>query len=115
MSKLVFTVEYSVCIIIQILVPTYAGSLLHISSESLPQEVYKTNWLNKSHQYKMSMMILVSRTLYPLRITAGSIFELSLTTLLMVSWRQFSVFPMRLTFICILSDIEDSIFSFRAP
>lgn len=85
MSKIAFALQYSVCMIIEIYVPTYAGSMLRAETETLSHEIFKSNWLNKSHRYKISMMILVERTMRPIQITAGSLFELSLPTLLRVS------------------------------
>lgn len=85
MSKLAFILEYLICMAVEIFVPTYAGSVFRAKSESLSHEIFKSNWINKSQRYKKSMMILVERTLRPIRISAGSVFELSLSTFLKVS------------------------------
>lgn len=80
------------CMIFEIFVPTYAGSLLRLESETLPHNIFESNWMNKNEKYKKSMMILIERTLRPIRIAAGSVFELSLSTLLQVTQNLFELF-----------------------
>lgn len=86
-SKWAFTVQYLLAIVVEIFAPTYAGSLFYERSESLPREIFNSNWIDKNQRYKAAMMILVERTLRPIRIAAGSLFELNLSTLLKVSIR----------------------------
>lgn len=70
--------------IVEIFLPSFFGSLIHSKSERLPYEAFKSNWSEEDIMFKRAMMILVERTLRPMTIRAGNVFELSLTTFLKV-------------------------------
>lgn len=69
---------------IEIAIPSYFGSTLTKSSEQLPYDIFKSNWLVQSESYKKSLKILVERTLRPISIRAGHVFHLNLSTMLSV-------------------------------
>lgn len=68
----------------EILMLSYFGTLVRIKSDHLPYDVFQSNWIPESQQYKVNMMILVMRTLRPIDIKAANLFELGLTTFLKV-------------------------------
>lgn len=69
---------------IEIFLPSYFGTLINVESERLPYEAFKSNWSEEDGEYKKCIMILTERTLRPMKIRAGNVFELSLTTFLKV-------------------------------
>lgn len=70
--------------ITEIAVPSYFGSLVQNNSNHLPYDIFQSNWLFENRKYKINMMILVERTLRPMRIIIGNIFILDMSTFLKV-------------------------------
>lgn len=83
-SKLVFVTIYLLCMIAQILIPSYFGSLLIDKSMKTTQAIYFSKWMNYDEKWKKSYIIFVERTLRAISILAGGLFILSLPTFLTV-------------------------------
>lgn len=90
--KYIFSIFYSIGMLTEISVPSYFGSALTKSSERLPYSIFQSSWIDKSEQYKKWMRIVVERTLQPISVRAGSIFQLNLTTMMTVLISFLNVF-----------------------
>lgn len=84
-SKLIFLIAYFMCMVAEIFVPCYYGTVLIDKSKELTDQIYSSNWINQKWKYKQAMMIFVERTLRPIRIRAGGLFLLNLQTFLSVN------------------------------
>lgn len=64
--------------IVQILLPCYAGTLLIIANENLPVDLFHSNWAGESKEFKMAMRIFMENAKKTVKISAFGIFDLSL-------------------------------------
>lgn len=89
--KFAFAVVYFLCMIFEIFVPCYYGSVVIAKSNQLTRDMYFSNWLEQKPKYKSAMLILTLRTFRPVTIYGGGIFSLNLVTFLSVSKFRYKV------------------------
>lgn len=82
-----FTLSYSVCMMNQIFIPSYFGTLLTIKSNELTYSLFKSNWVTQDMNFKKAMIILTEKARKPIVIIVGGLFTLNLSTFLSVSVR----------------------------
>lgn len=70
--------------IIEIYIPCYFGTVLHFESDKLTQAAFHSNWIDQNPYFKRMMLMFGQGTIKPIRIFAGAMFELNLTTFISV-------------------------------
>ena len=83
-AKFMFVLIYSVCMVIEVYIPCYYGSVVIEKSRRLTDSIYASDWINQDQTFKSSLLILVSRTFKPLATSAGGLYVLNLTTFMSV-------------------------------
>lgn len=69
---------------LQIFMPCYYGSVVYAKSSVISTCGFESNWLGQSLNFKKSLIIFVERTIRPIDIKAGGLFELNLKIFLSV-------------------------------
>lgn len=85
-SKFMFIVIYTICVLIEIFVPSVFGTILFENSSKLSYSAFQSNWLTQKKCFKQMMMIFAERSKQPILIRGGEVFFLGLTTLLKVKY-----------------------------
>lgn len=75
---------YLACMIVQILSPSFVGSMLLDNSEKLTHAIYSSDWTECSDRWKSAYLIFTERTLKAMTIFAGGLFLLSIPTFVSV-------------------------------
>lgn len=83
--KFVSVAVYFVGIVNQILLNCYFGNHLSYESDGITSIIYQSQWMDRNEKCKRAMRILVERSMRPMAIWAGGLFELSLPTFVRVS------------------------------
>lgn len=73
------------CAVIQIWVNCYSGSRLITESDAITSAIYQSQWIDRNEKCKRAVRILAERSIRPMIIYAGGLFELSLPTFVRVS------------------------------
>lgn len=102
---------YLACIVVEIFLESLSGSQLTFVSDNLTRAIYASQWVDCNEKYKRMYRIFVERSMQPMVIYAGNLFELSLPTFLRVITYAYSdrnsifisYFPM-------VADLQSSIF-----
>lgn len=76
---------YLMCILVQIYLPSYLGSRLSVDSDELTHVIFTTQWIDRNEKCKRVVRILVERTMRPMTVYAGGLFQLSMQTFLKVT------------------------------
>lgn len=84
--KFIGVVVYLVAMISQISVNCYYGSRLSHESDSITLAIYTSQWMERDEKCKRAMRILVERSMRPMTIFAGGLFDLSLPTFVRVTF-----------------------------
>lgn len=84
-AKIVFIILYFLSMIIQIFIPCYFGSIIYYKSKNITTDIYESNWINQSKQFKRCMMIFVAGTFNSIETKAGGLFTVNLGTFLSVN------------------------------
>lgn len=84
-AKFIFIIIYFNCMIIEIFVPCYFGSVVVEKSRKLTHDMFLSNWIERGPLFKKSLGILVERTFRPIATFAGGVFLLHLPTFLSVN------------------------------
>lgn len=82
--KLATVMVYIASTICQILVNCYLGSRISDESDGITHAIYSSQWIDRSEKCKRACGILAERSMRPITIFAGGVFELSLTTFVKV-------------------------------
>lgn len=69
---------------LQIFMPCYYGSVVYAKSSMLSTCGFESNWLEQSLSFKKSLIIFVERTIRPIGLKAGGLFDLNLKIFLSV-------------------------------
>lgn len=87
-SKIFFMVTYSMCMITQISVPCFFGSLVFFHSGKLLRSLYFSDWAKFDHFHRKMMIIATERARNEIEFRAGGIFPLNLISFLKVQMRS---------------------------
>lgn len=85
LARLLFVISYSDCMLIQIFVPCYFGTIVIGHFNAVTRSLYFSNWIPQTPRFQSSMQIFVARTLPPVAIKGGGLFPLNLSTFISVS------------------------------
>lgn len=88
LAKFLFNVSYFICMIIEIFVPCYFGSVVMDKSRELTYDAFRANWLEQRPLFTKSLSIFVERTFRPIATFAGGIFLLHLPVFISVSYHR---------------------------
>lgn len=72
------------CMLTEIFVPCYFGSVALEKSKLMGWKIYESNWINQDKKYKQAFRIFVERTKKPIHLVAYKMFILNLSTFLKV-------------------------------
>ncbi|RZC37324.1 7tm 6 domain containing protein, partial [Asbolus verrucosus] len=70
------------------------GNEVEIKSSQIPHSVYESNWIEESLEAKKCLMILVTRSMRPIKISSFNLFYLSVDTFMKIlksAWSYFTV------------------------
>lgn len=81
---------YLICVIMQIFLNTFFGSRLSLESDGIAHAIYSSPWMDRNVKCRRAQCILVERSMRPIVIYAGGLFELSLSTFVNVNIVDFS-------------------------
>ncbi|XP_063978286.1 odorant receptor 46a-like [Diachasmimorpha longicaudata] len=85
---------YVGCMLVQIFILCHAANDVTIRSENMADGVYKMDWTSLSVSSKRSLVIIMARTLSPIKYTSGHVVSLSLisfSSLLKLSYSIFNI------------------------
>lgn len=85
MLNFLFVCEYMIAMTMEIFLPCFYGSIVVRKSEELVRKIYNANWIDRSKEYRLSIRIMVQRSLRPIVPMAGGMFATSLPTFVSVS------------------------------
>lgn len=85
----------TVALAIQLLAICFMGSRLSAESNGITHSIYTSKWIDRNEKYKRVMCIMVERSMHPITIRAGGLFEVSLPTFVKV-WMELNT-----TIVCI--------------
>lgn len=85
-----FVTIYFMCMIAQVIIPSYYGSLLIDESKKMTNTIFNSQWMDRDEKCKKAYLIFVQRTLHPMTLFAGGVFLLSLPTFLQVIYKKYS-------------------------
>lgn len=72
-------------IFIEIAIPCFFGAHLQYKSDKLTEAVFESNWIEQNLQFKQLLLMFGQGTIRPIRISAGGLFDLNLSTFLSVT------------------------------
>lgn len=64
----------------ELLLPCFFGNEIMLKSDQLSYCIFSSDWINQTLQYKKKLIIFTERLKRPIKITAGKIIILSLST-----------------------------------
>lgn len=82
--KFIIVSFYLSHMIAQILLNCYCGSRLSDESNGITHAIYESQWMERNEKCKLAYRILVVRSMRPMTIFAGGLYELSLQTFVKV-------------------------------
>lgn len=83
-SKLSFVILYFMCMLTEIYVPCYFGSVALEKSNQIAIKIYESNWIEQDQRYKQAFRLFVGRTFHPVHICVNKVLLLDLHTFLKV-------------------------------
>lgn len=83
--KFIGFLNYLLCILVQVFLISFLGSNLSAESDGITYAIFESQWNDRNQKCKRAMNILVARSMQPMVICAGGVFELSLPTFVRVS------------------------------
>ncbi|XP_031621607.1 odorant receptor 33a-like [Contarinia nasturtii] len=93
-SKLSFIVMYFMCMMTEIFVPCFFGSVALEKSQQIRWKIYSSNWIDQNQKYKQAFLIFTSRTIKPIHLTVYKVLYLDLTTFLRILKTAYSLFAL---------------------
>lgn len=69
----------------EVFIPCYCGSFVTTGASALQSRIYACAWTEQPEAFKRAMRIVVERTLRPIEISIGGLFQLNLPIFLRVS------------------------------
>lgn len=82
--KFVAVAIYLAAVIVQLLPNCYFGSRLSEESRAITRAIYASQWIDRNEKCKRTIRILTERSMRPMTVYAGGLFDLSLPTFLKV-------------------------------
>lgn len=84
-SKLSFVILYFMCMLTEIFVPCFFGSVALERSNQIGMKIYESNWVEQDTKFKQAFRLFVERTFYPIQLCVYKVFLLDLRTFLKVN------------------------------
>lgn len=79
-----FIFFFTLCMLIEVYIPCFFGTLLYYKSNNLTEAAFHSNWMEQSPHFKRLLLMFGQGTIRPIRIFAGGLFELNLPIFLSV-------------------------------
>lgn len=83
-TQIMFLVPYSIAMVMQTFTPNYFASNVIESCKLLPERAFSSNWFNLESVEKKGLLLFITRTVRPLVVHAGSMFQMNLNTFIKV-------------------------------
>ncbi|XP_055322119.1 odorant receptor 33a-like [Sitodiplosis mosellana] len=93
-SKLSFVIVYFMCMMTEIFVPCFFGSVALEKSRLIGWKIYESNWMKQDKRYKQAFSIFIQRSSFPIHLTVNKIFFLDLSTFLKILKTAYSLFAL---------------------
>ncbi|KAK9306899.1 hypothetical protein QLX08_002540 [Tetragonisca angustula] len=91
-SELSGALLYMCCMTYQIFIYCWHGNELYLHSIKICLSAYANNWWNNSKNFNHSLLIIMTRTQWPIIITVGNIMDLSLRNFVLILRMSYSIF-----------------------
>lgn len=72
------------CMLTEIFVPCFFGSMALAQSNLIMRRIYESNWIEQDSKYKQALCIFVTRSSQPIHLCVEKVFLLDLHTFLKV-------------------------------
>lgn len=72
------------CMLTEIFVPCFFGSMALAQSSLIMRRIYESNWIERDRKYKQALRIFVTRSANPIHLCVEKVFLLDLHTFLKV-------------------------------
>lgn len=79
-----FLTVHSMALVMQIFTPNYFATTVIDNCGLLPERAFSSNWIELEFVEKKGMLLFMTRTVRPLVICAGSLFQMNTNTFLKV-------------------------------
>lgn len=73
------------CLVLQPFILCYMGEVLFQSNLNLSRYVFNSSWFNQSSAYRDKVKIFLTRLNRPMKINVAGLFDMSLSTFVIVS------------------------------
>lgn len=70
--------------ILQVFAPNYLAELVLEKCYSLPENAFASQWFTLNEVDKKALLLFITRSIHPFKVTAGDFYEMNLNTILRV-------------------------------